>query len=144
MSCAVTTLELLFPVPECAVLRDRAVGRAALTALLTLLWWVGASLAPPLTGPPVPAGSGPAPVPARLPRRRSTRVTLLPLLFLVVLPLVVVRTIGAHAGPLEPAMTAFTVLAAAVSLVLLRLWLGGLTGGGASASVRAQRERPNP
>ncbi|WP_159007050.1 hypothetical protein [Streptomyces sp. NRRL S-813] len=89
-----------------------------------------------------PSGAGrlrPGPVPARLPRRRSTRATLLPSLFLVVLPLVVVRTIGAHAGPLEPAMTAFTVPAAAVSLVLLRLWLGGLAGGGGSAGPQDVR-----
>lgn len=88
VSCAVTTLELLFPAPESAVLRDRAVGWAALTALLTLLWWVGASLAPPLPpgagrlrpGPrPRPAAAAPLDagdafalaVPGRAPARRG-------------------------------------------------------------------------
>ncbi|WP_405779546.1 hypothetical protein [Streptomyces sp. NBC_00859] len=163
VSGAVTTLELLFPTPETEISRDYVVIWASLTALLTALWWIGALLAPPLTAPPLTApplsaDSVPAPVavPERLPRRRATRATLLPSLLLALLPLAVVRTIGAHAGPLEPAMTAATVLAVLVSLFLLRVWLVGLAGrsphsgprelrrDAAAGAVAARRVRVGP
>ncbi|WP_405777439.1 hypothetical protein [Streptomyces sp. NBC_00859] len=67
------------------------------------------------------------------PRRRTTRATLLPSLLMAVLPLAVVRTIGAHAGPLAPAVPALTGLAVLVSLFLLKFWLAGLTGAGGPA-----------
>ncbi|MCX4772532.1 hypothetical protein OG322_24890 [Streptomyces sp. NBC_01260] len=128
---AVTALNLLFPAPENRLLGDSSVIYAVLTALLTALWWAGALLAPPLTAPALSDGPGSASVPERLPRRRMTRATLLPSLFMSVLPLVVVRTIGAHAGPLEPVMPLFLAVAALISLFLLRGWLSGLIGGSA-------------
>lgn len=128
---AVTALSLLFPTPDNAPLGDSSVVYAALTALLTVLWWAGAALAPPLAAPPLPHGTGFVPVPAQLPRRRLTRATLTPSLFMAVLPLVVVRTIGAHAGPLDPVMPLLIAVAALLSLLLLRGWLSGLTGGSA-------------
>ncbi|MFJ8397889.1 hypothetical protein [Streptomyces sp. NPDC094144] len=131
VTCAVTALSLLFPAPGNRALGDTTVTYAVLTALLTVLWWIGALLAPPLTAPPLPAGPGSGNVPARLPRLRTTRATMLPALFLAVFPLVVVRTIGAHAGPLDPLMPLLTGVAALLCLLMLRGWLGALNSGSA-------------
>ncbi|MGW0672105.1 hypothetical protein [Streptomyces sp. NPDC002746] len=127
----VTALNLLFPAKDGPLLGDSSVLYAVLTVLLGILWWAGALLAPPLTAPSPPHGTGFVPVPARLPGRRMTRATLMPSLFMAVLPLVVVRTIGAHAGPLEPVMPLLIAVAALLSLLLLRAWVSGLTGGSA-------------
>ncbi|WP_406100462.1 hypothetical protein [Streptomyces sp. NBC_01013] len=138
---ALTTLCLLFPTPESGVGSDLVVRYAALTALLTTFWWVGALLAPPLILPPLSAEPGRAAVPARLPRRRRVRATLVPGLMLSALPLVVARTIGAHAGPLAPAMNLITVVAGFVSLYLLRLWVVSLFAAGGPHAGPAELRR---
>ncbi|WP_299532202.1 hypothetical protein [uncultured Streptomyces sp.] len=130
---ALTTANLMFPMPELGFWQDPAVRTTALTAVFTALWWIGALLAPPLVLPPPPAAPGsavvPAVVPARLPRRRGIRPTLLAGLMLAALPLVVIRTIDAHPGPLEPAMPLLTGFVGLLSLFLLRTWLVSLADG---------------
>ncbi|MFG3137106.1 hypothetical protein ACGFZA_12895 [Streptomyces sp. NPDC048211] len=138
---ALTTLCLLFPTPESGVGSDLVVRYAVLTAFLTTLWWVGALLASPLVLPPLSADPGRAAIPARLPRRRRMRAMLIPGFMLSVLPLVVARTIGAHAGPLAPAMNLITVVAGFVSLYLLRLWVVSLFAGGGPHAGPAELRR---
>lgn len=57
------------------------------------------------------------------------------------LPLVVARTIGAHAGPLAPVMNLITVVAGFVSLYLLRLWVVSLFAGGGPHAGPAELRR---